>query len=154
MIKLPWLLYFFLDISFPTQKMKENAGSVMPKETRPFDLISFLHQSWSIDCLKINRERENRRVELVGSAARPVQLTIKKSLRTLIHGEAIDGGWEREKGEEEEKQKSERRSWQIDQSVATMKSFVLFLPLRSPFATLFVHDGISSLFYSFMTLSC
>lgn len=55
----------------------------------------------------MNRERENRREELVGSAARPVQLTIKESPKTLIHREArrrvrVKGGGGRVEGGERE----------------------------------------------------
>lgn len=60
-----------------------------------------------VDCPEMNRERENRREELVGSAARPVQLTIKESPKTLIHREArrrvrAKGGGGRVEGGERE----------------------------------------------------
>lgn len=54
-----------------------------------------------VDCPEMNRERENRREELVGSAARPVQLTIKRSPKTLIHREARRRVREKEGGERE-----------------------------------------------------
>lgn len=76
------------------------------KKTRSIDLISFfLRQSWSIGYPEINRERMERRErerereneggneKAVGSAARLVQLTIKESPRTLIHGDQTS--WKR-----------------------------------------------------------
>lgn len=104
-----WQRYFF-----PCAKHKRECRKCHAEKKKNSPVRSYLVLARKlVDRLSRDQSREegweNRRDELVGSAARPVQLTIKKSPRTLIHGEA-------RRREEEKQEERERTSGASDKS--------------------------------------
>lgn len=91
---------------------------------------------------------EDRREELVGSAARPVQLTIKKSPRTLIHVEARRRRRRRKRSRKRargaaDKSTNQSRRWSLPSysflSEAPSRLYSLTTEYRAPFAASWLH---------------